>query len=73
VASQVRRVTEKRVMPKPKKRRFSIVKAVKANARDRVGTVPPERVIPDPKQKHARNPKHKKTLADLLSRSEDHA
>ena len=58
-------------MPKPKKRRFSIVKAVKANARDRVGTVPPERVIPDPKQKRAARPKHKETLADLLGTQED--
>jgi hypothetical protein len=30
--------------------------------------VPPERVIPDPKQKAAAKPKHKKTLADLLSK-----
>jgi len=57
-------------MPKPKKRRFSIVKAVKANARDRVGTVPPERVIPDPKQKRRRQPKYKKNLADMLSSPE---
>jgi hypothetical protein len=60
-------------MPKPKKRRFSIVKAVKANARDRVGTVPPERVIPDPKLKATRKPKHKKSLADLLGTSDDNA
>ena len=60
-------------MPKAKKRRFSIVKAVKANARDRVGTIPPERVIPDPKLKAARKPKHKKTLADLLSSPEDNS
>jgi hypothetical protein len=53
-------------MSKPKKQRFSIVKAVKANARTRVGTPPPERVLPDPKQKLAANPKHKPTLADLL-------
>ena len=46
---------------------FSVVKAVKENARDRVGPVPPERVIPDPKQKAAAKPKYKKTLADLLS------
>jgi hypothetical protein len=39
---------------------------VKENARDRVGPVPPERVIPDPKQKAAAKPKHKKTLADLI-------
>ena len=30
----------------------------------------PERVIPDPKQKAAAQPKHKKTLADLLSVTE---
>ena len=60
-------------MTKPRKRGFSIVKAVKANARDRVGTVPPERVIPDPKLKAARKPKHKKTLADLLRARDDNA
>jgi hypothetical protein len=58
-------------MTKPKKRTFSIVKAVKQNARDRVGPVPPERVIPDPKRKAAAKPKHKKTLADILSMSEE--
>ncbi len=59
----------------PKKRRrpaiFSATKAVKANARERLGTPPPERVIPDPKQKAAAQPKHKETLADLLERTED--
>lgn len=54
-------------MSKAKKRVFSIVKAVKQNARDRVGSPPPEKVIPDPKQKAAANPKHKETLADLLA------
>jgi hypothetical protein len=58
-------------MSKAKKQVFSVVKAVKENARERVGPVPPERVIPDPKQKAAANPKHKKTLADLLSRGAD--
>ena len=58
-------------MSKAKKRVFSIVKAVKQNARERVGAVPPERVIPDPKQKAAAKPKHKKTLADLLSETEE--
>ena len=57
-------------MRKAKKKVFSVVKAVKANARERVGPVPAERVIPDPKQKAAAKPKHKKTLADLLSGSE---
>jgi hypothetical protein len=54
-------------MSKPKKQTFSKVKAVKANARARVGTPPPERVLPDPKQKLAAKPKHKATLADLIS------
>lgn len=54
-------------MSKAKKQVFSVVKAVKENARTRVGPVPPERVIPDPKQKLAAKPKHKKTLADLLN------
>jgi hypothetical protein len=54
-------------MAKAKKRVFSVVKAVKENARDRVGAVPAARVIPDPKQKAAAKPKYKKTLADLLS------
>jgi hypothetical protein len=58
-------------MSKPKKQVFSKVKAVKANARDRVGSPPPERVLPDPKQKLAAKPKHKKTFADLLNSTGD--
>jgi hypothetical protein len=53
---------------KAKKRVFSIVKAVKQNARDRVGSPPPEKILPDPKQKAAK-PKHKETLADLLEKT----
>ena len=53
-------------MSKAKKQTFSKVAAVKANARTRVGTPPPERVLPDPKQKLAAKPKHKQTLATLL-------
>jgi hypothetical protein len=55
-----------RKMSKPKKQIFSKVKAVKSNARDRVGAPPPERVLPDPKQKLAARPNPKQTLADLL-------
>lgn len=60
-------------MKKPKKRAFSIVKAVKQNARDRVGQPPPEKILPDPRQKAAANPRYKQTLSDLLekSKSED--
>lgn len=54
-------------MSKPKKKVFSKVKAVKANARTRVGIPPPERVLPDPKQKSTANPKHRETLADLIN------
>jgi hypothetical protein len=54
-------------MSKSKKQAFSKVKAVKANARTRVGTPPPERILPDPKQKATASPKHKQTLADLLT------
>ena len=56
-------------MGKPKKRIFSILKAVKQNARDRVGMPPPEKVLPDPKQKATTSPKHKETLADLLEKA----
>ncbi len=58
-------------MKKAKKRVFSIVKAVKANARARVGIVPVGKVIPDPKQKAAAKPKHKQTLQGLLENPED--
>ena len=58
-------------MRKPKKKVFSIVKAIKANARARVGTPPPEKVLPDPKQKAATSPRHKQTLADLLTTTGD--
>ena len=53
-------------MRKAKKQVFSSVKAVKENARDRLGQPPPGRVLPDPKQRSAAAPRHTKTLADLL-------
>ena len=58
-------------MSKSKKQTFSKVKAVKLNARTRVGAPPPERILPDPKQKAAAQPKHKQTLADLLTPGSD--
>ena len=59
-------------MAKRKRPSFSLIKAVKANARERVGTVPAERVIADPKQRaQSRKTKHKQTLSDLLSKSEE--
>jgi len=54
-------------MPRPKKQAFSITKAIKANARERLGTPPKSFPLPTLKDKIAAKPKHKKTLADLLS------
>jgi hypothetical protein len=58
-------------MARTKKPTFSATKAVKANARERLGTPPPSRALPDPKQKATAKPKHKVTLSDLLERQED--
>lgn len=52
---------------RPKKEVFSAVKAVKANARERLGTPPADRVIPDAKRKAAQKAKRNPTLAELLS------
>jgi hypothetical protein len=57
-------------MAKAKKRTFSATKAVKANARERVGTPPPSQALPTTKEKAAAKPKHKETLADLLDRQD---
>lgn len=50
-----------------KKKTFSAVKAVKANARERVGQPKPERVIADSTAVEKRRRKHAETLADLIS------
>ena len=57
-------------MKKAKKGVFSVVKAVKANARARVGTPPPEKVLPDPKARALAKPRHKETFVDLLEKRE---
>jgi hypothetical protein len=54
-------------MARPKKQTFSVTKAIKANARERLGTPPPSHPLPTLKEKITAKPKHKKTLADLLS------
>jgi len=56
-------------MPKKraKKRTFSAIKAVKANARERVGQPKPERILPNTAREVKRGRKHPKTLAKLLS------
>jgi hypothetical protein len=56
-------------MTKAKKQVFSVTKAVKANARERVGMPRPEAVIPDDRARAERRAsKHKETLERLLER-----
>ena len=50
-----------------RKKIFSAVKAVKANARERVGQPKPERILPDTPRQQRRGQKHPKTMADLLA------
>jgi hypothetical protein len=56
-------------MAKSKKKTFSVTKAVKANARERVGTPKSSFPLPTVKEKAAAKSKHKETLSDLLSGS----
>jgi hypothetical protein len=56
---------------KPKKELFSTTKAVKANARERLGTPRSSFPLPTVKEKAAAKPKHKQTLADLLDKRSD--
>ena len=48
------------------KKKFSVVKAVKANARERVGQTKAERVIEDKPRAERREAKYKATLGELL-------
>ena len=57
-------------MAKSKKKTFSVTKAVKANARERVGTPKSSFPLPTVKEKAAAKPKHKETLADLLTKDD---
>ena len=56
-------------MAKRKRRpaKFSVIKAVKANARERVGQPKPGRAIEDRPAKDRRKQKHKGTLPQLMS------
>lgn len=56
-------------MPKRKPARFSAAKAVKANARERVGQPKPARIVDD-KPRTGRWAKHKPKLQDVLQREE---
>ena len=49
---------------------FKAVAAVKAAAREKIGTPPPARATPTTKQRKAKSPKHKPTLDKLLSEEE---
>lgn len=53
-----------------KKKGFSTIKAVKANARERVGQPKAERVIEEKARSSERETKHKRTLGELLSETE---
>jgi hypothetical protein len=57
-------------MAKKKQGKFSVTKAVKRNARERVGQPKPERVIVSEAEQAARKRRHKETLADLMEREE---
>jgi hypothetical protein len=53
---------------KRKRKEFSKVDAVKAMARERIGTPPASKVVPDRKKRNAE--KHKATLERLLAESD---
>jgi hypothetical protein len=57
-------------MAEKKQAKFSVTKAVKRNARERVGQPKPEKIIVSEPQRERRERRHKKTLADLLQRDE---
>lgn len=56
-------------MPKRKPAKFSATKAVKANARERVGQPKPVRIVED-KPRTGRQAKHKEKLEQILQREE---
>jgi hypothetical protein len=56
-------------MARKKKEEFSASKAVKANARERVGQPKPVRVVDDT-PRTGRNTKHKPTMEQVIERSE---
>jgi hypothetical protein len=57
-------------MAKKKTVGFSVTKAVKRNARERVGQPKPEKIIASEPQQARRERRHKETLADYLKREE---
>ena len=57
-------------MVKKRAKKFSAVKAVKANARERVGQPKAERAIEDKPREEHRKAKHKPTLSEILNNEE---
>jgi hypothetical protein len=57
-------------MRKRKPASFSAAKAVKANARERVGQPKPARIIAETKPKAGRKAKHKPKLEEIIRREE---
>jgi len=57
-------------MVKKKAKKFSAVKAVKANARERVGQPKAQRAIEDKPREERRKSKHKPTLSKILNNEE---
>lgn len=53
-----------------KKKVFSTVKAVKANARERVGQPKPERVLEAEPREATRKRKHKPTLQEMIDKQD---
>jgi hypothetical protein len=64
------RPAKRATMVKKKVKKFSTVKAVKANARERVGQPKAERVIDDKPHDERRKAKHKPTLNKILNNEE---
>jgi hypothetical protein len=52
-------------------KKFSVMKTVKANARERVGQPKAERVIPEKPRPESRKSKHKETLSEILGGDAD--
>ena len=59
-----------RMAKRAKKKTFRAVAAVRALARERIGTPPAEQIIPDRKQERMRKEKHKATLGQMLAPEE---
>jgi hypothetical protein len=58
-------------MTKRKIEKFSVTKAVKSNARDKVGQPKPSRIVEDRPKDDGRESKHKPSLEDLIESPED--